>query len=89
MHEVAFSELEKQLCKAPILVLWEGIDDFAVFNYATGVGLGCFVTRRDKVVAYASRQLKIHEQNYPTHDLELVVVVFSLKIWRHHLYGVK
>ncbi|KAH0650287.1 hypothetical protein KY284_030199 [Solanum tuberosum] len=49
------------------------------------VGLGCVLMQRCKVIAYASRQLKVHEKNYPTHDLELVVVVFALKIWRHYL----
>ncbi|KAI3775941.1 hypothetical protein L1987_45701 [Smallanthus sonchifolius] len=52
-------------------------------------GLGCVLMQRGKVIAYASRQLKIHEVNYPTHDLELAAVVFMLKIWRHYLYGVK
>ena len=51
-------------------------------------GLGCVLMQNDRVIAYASRQLKKHEENYPTHDLELVAVVFSLKIWRHYLYGV-
>ena len=45
--------------------------------------------QRDKALAYASRQLKVHEKNYPIHDLELIVVVFALKIWRHYLYGVQ
>ncbi|WMV32687.1 hypothetical protein MTR67_026072 [Solanum verrucosum] len=52
------------------------------------VGLGCVLMQNGKVIAYASKQLKVHEKNYPTHDLELVVVVFALKIWRHYLYGV-
>jgi len=52
------------------------------------VGLGYVLMQHGKVVAYASRQLKVHERNYPTHDLELVAVVFVLKIWRHYLYGV-
>ncbi|GJR58169.1 putative reverse transcriptase domain-containing protein [Tanacetum coccineum] len=53
------------------------------------LGLGCVLIQRDKMIAYASRQLKIHENNYTTHDLELGVVVFALKIWRHYLYGTK
>ncbi|WMV19272.1 hypothetical protein MTR67_012657 [Solanum verrucosum] len=52
------------------------------------VVLGCVLIQRGKVIAYASRQLKVHEKNYPTHDLELAAVVFALKIWRHYLYGV-
>ena len=51
-------------------------------------GLGCILMQNDKVIAYASTQLKKHEQNYPTHDLELVAVVFALWIWRHYLYRV-
>ena len=55
---------------------------------ASRVGLGCVLMQNGKVIAYASRQLKKHEQYYPTHDLEMAVVVFSLKIWKHYLYGV-
>ena len=51
-------------------------------------GLGCVLMQNDKVIAFASRKLKKHEQNYPTHDLELTSVVFALRIWRHYLYGV-
>ncbi|WP_370657009.1 Ty3/Gypsy family RNase HI domain-containing protein, partial [Klebsiella pneumoniae] len=51
-------------------------------------GLGCVLMQQGKVIAYASRQLKVHEKNYPIHDLELAAVVFALKIWRHYLYGV-
>ena len=56
---------------------------------ASRIGLGCVLIQDGKVVAYASRQLKPHEQNYPTHDLELAAVVFALKIWQHYLYGEK
>ena len=55
---------------------------------ASRVGLGCVLMQNGKVIAYASRQLKVHEKNNPTHDLELAAVVFALKIWRHYLYGV-
>ena len=55
---------------------------------ASRVGLGCVLIKHGKVIAYASIKLKVHERNYPTHDLELKAVVFSLKIWRHYLYGV-
>ena len=88
-HKEAFEKLKKRLCEAPILSLPEGVDDFAVYSDASGVGLGCVLTQRGKVIAYASRQLKEHEKNYPTHDLELAAVVFALKIWRHYLYGTK
>ncbi|WMV09385.1 hypothetical protein MTR67_002770, partial [Solanum verrucosum] len=57
-------------------------------GYYRRVGLGCVLMQNGKVIAYASRQLKVHEKNYPTHDLELEAVLFALKIWRHYLYGV-
>ena len=60
-----------------------------MYSDASRIGLGCVLMQDGKVVAYASRQLKLHEQNYPTHDLELAAVVFALKIWRHYLYGEK
>ncbi|KAI3750999.1 hypothetical protein L2E82_21981 [Cichorium intybus] len=77
------------LCDAPILTLPEGSEDFVVYCDASNLGLGCVLMQRGKVIAYASRQLKIHERNYTTHDLELGAVVFALKIWRHYLYGTK
>ena len=63
--------------------------EYAMYSDASRIGLGCVLMPDGKVVACASRQLKPHEQNYPTHDLELAVVVFALKIWRHYLYGEK
>ncbi|GKE96530.1 putative reverse transcriptase domain-containing protein, partial [Tanacetum coccineum] len=74
---------------ASILALPEGSKDFVVYYDASHKGLGVVLTQRDKVIAYASRQLKIHEKTYTTHDLELGSVVFALKIWRHYLYGTK
>ncbi|GJS28860.1 putative reverse transcriptase domain-containing protein [Tanacetum coccineum] len=74
---------------APILALPEGSEDFVVYCDASHKGLGVVLMQREKVIAYASRQLKIHEKNYTTHDLELGSVVFALKIWRHYLYGTK
>ncbi|MFS7996640.1 putative nucleotidyltransferase, Ribonuclease H [Helianthus anomalus] len=88
-QETAFQYLKDRLCSAPILSLLEGTDDFVVYCDASIQGLGCLLMQRDKVIAYASRQLKVHERNYTTHDLELGVVVFALKIWRHYLYGTK
>ena len=67
----------------------EGIEDFVVYCDASISGLGAVLMQRGHVIAYASRQLKPHEANYPTHDLELGAVVFALKIWRHYLYGVR
>ena len=67
----------------------EGTKDFTVYCDASHYGMGCVLMQRGKVIAYASRQLKIHERNYTTHDLELGAIVFALKIWRHYLYGTK
>ena len=80
-QETAFQYLKDRLCSAPILSLQEGTDDFVVYCDASIQGLGCVSMQWDKVIAYASRQLKIHERNYTTHDLELGAVVFALKIW--------
>ncbi|GJT75953.1 reverse transcriptase domain-containing protein [Tanacetum coccineum] len=77
------------LCDAPILALPEGTDDFVVYCDASNQGFSCVLMQRNKVIAYASRQLKIHEKNYTTHDLELGAVVFALKMWRHYLYETK
>ncbi|GKE83905.1 putative reverse transcriptase domain-containing protein, partial [Tanacetum coccineum] len=74
---------------APILALPEGSKDFITYCDALKKGLGTVLMQREKVIAYASRQLKIHEKNYTTHDLELRAVVFALKIWRYYLYGTK
>ena len=71
-----------------MLTLPEGTKDFIVYCDASRVGLGCGFMQYGRVVAYASRQLKVHQRNYSTHDLELAAVVLSLKIWRHYLYGV-
>ncbi|GJY92222.1 putative reverse transcriptase domain-containing protein, partial [Tanacetum coccineum] len=88
-QEVAFQLLNQKLCSAPILALPEGIEDFIAYYDASKKGLGVVIMQREKVIAYASHQLKIHEKNYTTHDLELGAVVFALKIWRHYLYGTK
>ncbi|GKE06036.1 putative reverse transcriptase domain-containing protein [Tanacetum coccineum] len=88
-QESAFQLLKQKLCEAPILALPEGNDDFVVYYDASLQGLGAVLMQREKVIAYASRQLKPHEENYTTHDLELGAVVFALKIWRHYLYGTK
>ncbi|XP_075481121.1 uncharacterized protein LOC142521830 [Primulina tabacum] len=82
-------ELKDKLTSAPVLSLPEGVEDFVVFTDASKKGLGVVLMQHGKVIAYASRQLKDYEKNYPTHDLELAAVVFALKIWRHYLYGVK
>ncbi|GJR92993.1 putative reverse transcriptase domain-containing protein [Tanacetum coccineum] len=88
-QDEAFLILKEKLCNAPVLALLDGPDDFVVYCDASKQGFGCVLMQRGKVIAYASRQLKTHEKNYTTHDLELGAVVFALKIWRHYLYGTK
>ena len=72
----------------PVLTLPEGSDGYVIYCDTSRVDQGCVLMQRGKVIAYDCRQLKVHEKNYPTHDLELAAVVFALKIWRHYLYGV-
>nr|GEV76496.1 putative reverse transcriptase domain-containing protein [Tanacetum cinerariifolium] len=79
----------EKLCCAPMLALPEGSDDFVVYCDASLRGFGVVLMQREKVIAYASRQLRTHEENYTTHDLELGAVVFALRLWRHYLYGIK
>ncbi|GJZ13169.1 putative reverse transcriptase domain-containing protein [Tanacetum coccineum] len=88
-QEAAFQTLKDKLCSAPILALPQGAENFIVYCDASHKGLGAVLMQNEKVIAYASRQLKIHEKNYTTHDLELGAVVFALKIWRHYLYETK
>ena len=83
-----FQELKKCLTEAPVLVLPNGGDGFMVYTDVLKDSLGCVLMQNGKVIAYASRKLKSHEQNYPTHNLELAAVVFTLKKWRHYLYEV-
>jgi hypothetical protein len=85
--EISFQTLKDKLVNAPILTLPESGKRFTVYTDASHVGLGCVLMQDVKVIAYGSRQLKKHERNYPTHDLELAAVVFALKFWRHYLYG--
>jgi len=87
--EFSFQELKKKLTSTPVLILPDPTKSFEVYYNACGQGLGCVLMQERKVVVYASRQLKQHELNYPTHNLELVAVVFALKIWRHYLYGAR
>nr|GEX11620.1 putative reverse transcriptase domain-containing protein [Tanacetum cinerariifolium] len=88
-EENAFQLIKQKLCNAPILALPEGSKDFVVYYDASHKGLGTVLMQREKVVSYASRQLKVYEKNYTTYDLELESVVFALKIWRQYLYGTK
>ncbi|GJT96458.1 putative reverse transcriptase domain-containing protein [Tanacetum coccineum] len=88
-EEEAFQTLKQKLCSAPILALLEGTEDFVVYYDASLKGYGSVLMQREKVIAYASRKLKVHEENYITHDLELGAVIFALRLWRHYLYGTK
>ena len=80
--------MKGRLTSAPVLALPNGRDGFVVYSDASWQGLGCVLMQNDRMIAYAFRQLKKHEENYPTHDLELAAVVFALNIWKHYLYGV-
>ncbi|GJX62929.1 putative reverse transcriptase domain-containing protein [Tanacetum coccineum] len=81
--------LKQKLCSAPILALPEGMKDFMVYYDASLKGYASVLMQRENVIAYASRQLKVHEENYTTHDLKLGAVVFALRLWRHYMYGTK
>ncbi|GJT90765.1 putative reverse transcriptase domain-containing protein [Tanacetum coccineum] len=88
-EEEAFQTLKQKLCSAPILALPEGTKDFVVYCNVSLKGYGAVLMQQEKVIVYASRQLKVHEENYTTHDLELGAVVFALRLWRHYLYRTK
>jgi hypothetical protein len=85
----AFKELKEKLSIAPILVLPDIQKPFSVYCDASYTSLGCVLMQEGRVVVYSSRQLMVHEKNYPTHDLELAAMVHVLKTWRHYLYGVE
>nr|ABA98118.1 retrotransposon protein, putative, Ty3-gypsy subclass [Oryza sativa Japonica Group] len=87
--EQSFQELKSRLISAPILILPDPKKGFQVYCDASKLGLGCVLMQDGKVVAYGSRQLRPHEKNYPTHDIELAAVVHALKIWRHYLFGTR
>ncbi|WVZ89779.1 hypothetical protein U9M48_036143 [Paspalum notatum var. saurae] len=85
--EEAFQTLKKLLTSAPVLAHLDVTKLFDVYCDASSNGLGCILMQEGRVIAYASRQLRKHEVNYPTHDLELAAVVHALKIWRYYLLG--
>src|SRR3954452_632585 len=85
--ERSFQELKKRLVTAPVLTIPDVTQSFDVYCDASKLGLGAVLMQNGKVIAYSSRQLRPHEQNYPTHDLELAAVVHALKAWRHYLVG--
>nr|GEY80181.1 retrotransposon protein, putative, Ty3-gypsy subclass [Tanacetum cinerariifolium] len=88
-EEEALQTLKQKLCSASILALPEGMEDFVVSCDSSLKGYGAVLMQREKVIAYASRQLKVHEENYTTHDLELAAIFFALRLWRHYLYGME
>jgi hypothetical protein len=81
----AFHILRDRLTTAPVLTQPDVSKPFDIYCDASGTGLGCVLMQDNRVIAYASRALRVHEQNYPTHDLELAAIIHALKIWRHHL----
>jgi hypothetical protein len=85
--QASFEELKKRLTSSPVLILPDLIKKFDIYCDASRQGLGCVLMQEGQVVCYASRQLRKHAENYPTHDLELAAVVHALKIWRHYLLG--
>src|SRR4051794_31707459 len=85
--EESFQELKRRLTSAPVLAPPDTKRNFDIYCDVSRQGLGCILMQDRHVVAYASCQLRSHEQNYPTHDLELAVVVHALKTWRHYLLG--
>ena len=87
--QTSFEQLKRMLVEAPVLTQPTSGKEYTLYSDASSIGLGCVLMQDGKVVAYASRQLKSHEQNFPTHDLKLAAIVFALKIWRHYLYGEK
>nr|GFB31963.1 reverse transcriptase domain-containing protein [Tanacetum cinerariifolium] len=88
-EKAAFLTLKQKLCSAPILALPKGSESCVVYCNASHKGLGAVLMQKEKVIAYASFQLKIYKKNYTTHDLEMRVMMFALKMWRHYLYGTK
>jgi hypothetical protein len=87
--EEAFHTLRAHLTTAPVFAQPDNFKPFDIYCDASGIRLGCVLMQNNRVIAYASRALRTHEQNYPTHDLELAAVIHALKIWRHYLMGTK
>jgi hypothetical protein len=85
--QASFKELKKRLTSAPVLIIPDLTKKFDIYCNASRQELGCVLMQEGQVVCYASRQPRKHEENYPTHDIELAAVVHALKIWRHYLIG--
>ncbi|GKA49143.1 putative reverse transcriptase domain-containing protein [Tanacetum coccineum] len=88
-EENVFQTLKQKFCSALILALPGGSENFVVYCNASHKGLGAVLMQKEKIITYASRQLKVHEKNYTTYDLELGAIGFALKMWRHYLYDTK
>ena len=86
-RETSFNKLKKRLTTAPVLIMPDTQKPFSVYCDASRQGFGCVLIQEDHVIAYASRQLRKHEEHYPTHDLAIAAVVHAFKIWRHYLIG--
>jgi hypothetical protein len=86
-REASFQELKKRLTTTLVLTMPDMEKPFSIYCDESGQGLGCVLMQDDHVVACSSRQLRKHKEKYPTHDLELAVVVHALKIWRHYIIG--
>jgi hypothetical protein len=86
-HETSFQKLKERLTTTLVLTMPDMEKLFLIYCEASGQGLGCVLMQEGHVVVYASRQLRKHEEKYPTNDMELVVVVLALKIWRHYIIG--
>lgn len=84
--ENCFREFKNWLLTASVLTLLSGSGGYAVYTDASGKGLGCLLMQHHTIIAYGLKQLKSHEQNYPTHNFELATIVHALKIWYHYLY---
>ena len=87
--QASFEKLKAFLTETPVLTQLTYSKEYVIFSDASLNGLRCVLMQEGKVVAYDSRQMKLHEKNYPTHDMELAAIVLALKIWRHYLYGEK
>jgi hypothetical protein len=86
-RDEAFKTLKKLLTISPVLAQSDIVKSFDVYCDTSGTGLGCVLMQEGRVVTYSSRQLRPHEEHYPTHDLELAAVVHALNTWRHYLLG--
>jgi hypothetical protein len=84
-HDEAFQTLKKLLTTSPVLAQPDITMSFDVYCDASGTGLGCVLMQEGRVIAYSSRQLRLHEEHYPTYDLELAATVHALHTWRHYL----